>query len=103
MEYKLWQYPRGANKGGVLNIDISPTISTSSWENNCLLIEIYEQENICDSPPAKDEGQDSGGYLWQTLVVSFPASQNRKSVRCEVATPTIQTRERKVTDDINND
>lgn len=71
MEYKLWQYPRGANKGGVLNVDVSPTISTSSWENNCLLIEIYEQENICDSPPPKDEGQDSGGAeIAPTLLAS---------------------------------
>lgn len=70
MEYKLWQYPRGANKGGVLNVDVSPTISTSSWENNCLLIEIYEQENICDSPPPKDEGQDSGGGRNRTNIIS---------------------------------
>jgi hypothetical protein len=34
------------NKGGILNTDICPTISCSSWENNCLLIEIEEKENI---------------------------------------------------------
>lgn len=39
MQYKFFQYPRGANKGGILNTEICPTISTSSWENNCLLIE----------------------------------------------------------------
>lgn len=37
--YKMFQYPRGVNKGGILNVDICPTISCSSWENNCLLIE----------------------------------------------------------------
>ena len=45
MRYKFFQYPRGVNKGGILNTEICPTISTSSWENNCFLIEIEE----CDS------------------------------------------------------
>ena len=41
--YLLYQYPRGVNPGGILNVDICPTISCSSWQNNCLLIEvIYE-------------------------------------------------------------
>ena len=32
-------------RGGVLNVDICPTISCSSWQNNCFLIEIiYEEE-----------------------------------------------------------
>lgn len=43
---KMWQYPRGVNPGGVLNIDYCPTISTSSWQNNCFLIEIYEDKDI---------------------------------------------------------
>lgn len=38
-QYKFYQYPRGVNKGGVLKTEICPTISTSSWEHNCLLIE----------------------------------------------------------------
>lgn len=42
MRYKFYQYPRGANKGGILKTEICPTISTSSWENNCFLIEIME-------------------------------------------------------------
>lgn len=46
MEYKFFQYPRGANKGGILNTEICPTISTSSWENNCLLIETGNIEVI---------------------------------------------------------
>ena len=46
MEYKFYQYPRGVNKGGVLDTDICPTISCSSWENNCFLIEIDDMEEI---------------------------------------------------------
>lgn len=42
MKYRFWQYPRGDNKGGVLDTDICPTISCNSWEHNCLLIEIRE-------------------------------------------------------------
>lgn len=51
MRYKFFQYPRGVNKGGVLNTEICPTISTSSWENNCFLIEIEE----CDSTEVKTD------------------------------------------------
>jgi hypothetical protein len=48
-EYKFLQYPRGANRGGVLDVEICPTISCSSWENNCFLIEIYEEQEVgCD-------------------------------------------------------
>ena len=43
--YKMWQYPRGVNPGGVLNINYCPTISTSSWQNNCFLIEIEHEDN----------------------------------------------------------
>lgn len=63
MEYKLWQYPRGANKGGVLDVDVCPTISTSSWENNCLLIEYEDQE---DAPKDEEEqkiGANDGKVL----------------------------------------
>lgn len=43
--YRMYQYPRGVNKGGVLDVDICPTISCSSWQNNCLLIEVlYESD-----------------------------------------------------------
>ena len=42
--YKIFQYPRGKNDGGILNANICPTISRSSWQTNCFLIEIeYEQ------------------------------------------------------------
>ena len=42
----MYQYPRGVNMGGVLNTEYCPTISTSSWQNNCFLIEInYEDKD----------------------------------------------------------
>lgn len=40
--YKFYQYPRGDNKGGVLDVDVCPTISCNSWQHNCFLIEISE-------------------------------------------------------------
>ena len=43
--YDMFQYPRGVNEGGVLNTDICPTISCSSWQHNCFLIEIEYEEN----------------------------------------------------------
>lgn len=46
IEYKFYQYPRGANKGGILKTEICPTISTSSWENNCFLVEMEEKRII---------------------------------------------------------
>lgn len=36
---KMFQYPRGENKGGILEVDACPTITTCSWENNCMLVE----------------------------------------------------------------
>ena len=36
--------PQGVNKGGILNIEYCPTISRSSWQNNCLLIEFIDDE-----------------------------------------------------------
>ena len=32
-------------RGGVLNTQTCPTISCSSWEHNCFLIEIYEPDD----------------------------------------------------------
>ena len=43
-KYKIYQYPRGVNKGGVLDMEYCPTISCSSWENNCFLVEIKDDE-----------------------------------------------------------
>jgi hypothetical protein len=48
--YKMFQYPRGANRG-VLNTDICPTISCSSWQNNCFLIEIEDEQQETDTAP----------------------------------------------------
>ncbi len=36
---KMFQYPRCENKGGILEVDACPTITTCSWENNCMLVE----------------------------------------------------------------
>ena len=47
-KYKIYQHPRGVNRGGVLDIDYCPTISCSSWENNCLLVEIENKDDIQD-------------------------------------------------------
>lgn len=53
MKYKMYQYPRGVNEGGVLNTDVCPTISCSSWQNNCFLIEIEDGE-ICSKESAEE-------------------------------------------------
>lgn len=52
IEYKIWQYPRGNNPGGVLQTECIPAISTSNWQNNCFLIEIYEQQKTGEVPRA---------------------------------------------------
>lgn len=59
IEYKFLQYPRGVNRGGVLDVEICPTISCSSWENNCFLIEIYGQE--IDEIPDVGQTIEGGG------------------------------------------
>ena len=42
---KILQYPRGVNKGGgVISVNYCPTISTSSFQNNCFLI-VYEKKD----------------------------------------------------------
>ena len=41
---KTYQYPRVVNKGVIKDGDISATISTSSFENNYLIIEIIRCE-----------------------------------------------------------
>lgn len=42
---KILQYPRGVNKGGVIDLDYCPTISTSSFQHNCFLIVFYEKKD----------------------------------------------------------
>ena len=50
-EFKFYQYPRGVNQGGILQVRVCPTISCSSWQNNCFLIEIeYEQQEADETP-----------------------------------------------------
>lgn len=47
-EYRMYQYPRGDNDGGILNTDTCPTISSSSWQTNCFLIEIEDEAEETD-------------------------------------------------------
>ena len=44
VDYRFYQYPRGVNRGGVLQSKICPTISCSSWQHNCLLVCVYKKE-----------------------------------------------------------
>lgn len=86
--YKFYQYPRGVNKGGVLNTEICPTISTSSWEHNCLLIELdannqqflkemKENKEILRIPQATAQGyvEVEPGSLFDG---SYPNSKTRR-------------------------
>ena len=59
--YKFYQYPRGVNKGGILNTDISPTITHSNWECNCFFIEI-------DMAEQQDNGQVIQDYRIRKLT-----------------------------------
>lgn len=51
----LYQYPMGHNKGGILSLDYLPTITTSSFENNLYLIEIYEEGNLRNGTVKRQE------------------------------------------------
>lgn len=58
---RMLQYPRGVNKGGVLSHDYCPTISTSSWQNNCALMEIvYETEDTDRGILLEESAERSG-------------------------------------------
>lgn len=65
--YKFYQYPRGVNRGGVLDVTWCPTISISSWENNCFLIEIDEsggedEQILCLPFTNRDEANSEKSY-----------------------------------------
>lgn len=46
MRARLYQYPRGVNRGGIpLQGKVAPTMSSSSWNNNVFLIEMYEEDD----------------------------------------------------------
>ena len=81
MECKFFQYPRGANKGGILNTEICPTISTSSWENNCLLIEDMTETQetattICLN--SKIDGSGGGGREPKILDATYGSRDSRE-------------------------
>lgn len=52
MKIKILMYPRG-NRGGVMDVDVCPTITTSSWDNNYFIIE-YGTEINTDTLPSQD-------------------------------------------------
>lgn len=43
-EIKMARYPHGFFDGGVFDCEILPTLTTSDFQNNNFLIEIYEDE-----------------------------------------------------------
>ena len=65
------------NKGGVLDTDICPTISCSSWENNCFLIEIEEcnTKESTSTPMRVSTGMSDSTE--DTLGGDFTNSKNR--------------------------
>lgn len=42
IRYNFYQYPRGKNNVGVIGIDLCPTITSCSWQYNCVLIIEYD-------------------------------------------------------------
>lgn len=80
MKYKLWQYPRGVDKG-VLNTDICPCITTSSWECNYFLIEIDMEEPQIGAmrgrnPDNPSERGKSNGQYKQRLEMNEHGTSN---------------------------
>lgn len=43
---EVWiiRYPHGWNSGGIFENEYAPALTTSSWEANNLLVEIYAEE-----------------------------------------------------------
>lgn len=42
IRYNFYQYPRGKNNGGLIGIDLCPTITSCSWQYNFFLIKEYD-------------------------------------------------------------
>ena len=100
-KYKIYQHPRGVNRGGCRDGEICSTISKSSWENNYLLVEIvnYEQADK-DRLPADNSGDSAlrgeftwkgkhldpwSGFQWNTSpAFSIPSLKDlSKTLRCD--------------------
>ena len=50
MTIKMIRYPHGWNRGGIWENEYAPAITTSAWENNNLVMEIYDndlQDCVC--------------------------------------------------------
>ena len=58
------RYPHGWNRGGLFENDYAPAVTTSAWEHNNLLMEIYEEDKDirirCAEQP--DQGGAEVGY-----------------------------------------
>lgn len=53
------RYPHGWNRGGLFENDYAPAVTTSAWEHNNLLMEVYEEDK--DIRLRRAERQDQGG------------------------------------------
>ena len=100
-KYKIYQHPRGVNRGGCRDGEICSTISKSIWEHNYLLVEIvnYEQADK-DRLPADNSGDSAlrgeftwkgkhldpwSGFQWNTSpAFSIPSLKDlSKTLRCD--------------------
>ena len=60
MSVSILQYGHGYNPGGILPGDISPTITTSSWEHNNFLLKPIMKQSTKTPPPIPC---NDGGYF----------------------------------------
>lgn len=88
VEYKFYQYPRGVNKGGVLNTQVCPTISCSSWENNCLLLEMEELKIVSYSRDSKGKTQNK--HLNEIANTIHASTGSGGNTDCFVAEPKVE-------------
>lgn len=63
MSVSILQYGHGYNPGGILPGDISPTITTSSWEHNNFLLKPIMKQSTKTPPPIPCN--DGGGVFWK--------------------------------------
>lgn len=48
MKVMMIRYPHGWFSGGLTETDYSPAVTTSSWECNNYLLEVYQKEDTYD-------------------------------------------------------
>jgi DNA (cytosine-5)-methyltransferase 1 len=71
---KMFQYPRGENKGGILEVDACPTITTCSWENNCMLVEDEVKIAVNSATKSGYEIAEVG----DSIDIAYPNSKTRR-------------------------